>query len=83
MWRRGHHSATEKHEEVPLAAAWMALEVIMPTKVVRERQISYDITYTQNLKKDTNEIVYKTEVNSQTWRVNLRLPMGKEREGIN
>lgn len=46
MWRRGHHSATEKHEEVPLAAAWMALEVIMPTKVVRERQISYSITYT-------------------------------------
>ena len=34
----------------------------------RERQISYDVTYTQNLKKkkkDINEIVYKTEIDSQ------------------
>ena len=26
----------------------------------RERQISYDITYTQNLKYGTNEPIYKT-----------------------
>ena len=32
----------------------------------RERQISYDITYTWNLtlKSDTNELIYKTETDS-------------------
>ena len=37
------------------------------SKSDRERQISYDITYMQNLKKnDTNELIYKTETDSQT-----------------
>ena len=31
-----------------------------------KRQISYDITYTWNLKYDTNELIYKTETESQT-----------------
>ena len=33
-----------------------------------ERQISYDIAYMWNLKKkkDTNELIYKTEIESQT-----------------
>ena len=31
----------------------------------RERQI-YDIIYMWNLKKDTNELIYKTEIDSQT-----------------
>ena len=32
-----------------------------------ERQISYDIAYRQNLKKNgTNELIYKTETDSQT-----------------
>ena len=32
-----------------------------------EKEISYDITYMQNLKRnDTNELVYKTETDSQT-----------------
>ena len=37
------------------------------SKSDRERQISYDITYMQNLKRnDTNELIYKTETDSQT-----------------
>ena len=33
----------------------------------RERQISYNITYIQNLKThDTNELIYKTKTDSQT-----------------
>ena len=32
-----------------------------------EREISYDITYMPSLKKnDTNELIYKTEKDSQT-----------------
>ena len=31
------------------------------SKLKRERQIPYDITYMWNLKYDTNEPIYKTE----------------------
>ena len=45
------------------------------SKSDRERQISYDITYMWNLKKnDTNELIYKTETDSHTLKTNLWLP---------
>ena len=31
-----------------------------------------------NLKKDTNELIYRREANSQTSKTNLWLPKGKE-----
>ena len=31
----------------------------------KQRQISYDITYIQNLKYDTNELIYEMETDSQ------------------
>ena len=31
-----------------------------------------------NLKKDTNELIYKTETDSQTLKRNLQLPNGKD-----
>ena len=43
----------------------------------RVRQILYDITSRWNLKIDTNELTYKTEADSQTWKTNLCLPKGK------
>ena len=36
------------------------------SKSERERQILYDITYRWNWKYDTNELIYKTEIDSQT-----------------
>ena len=48
-----------------LAATWKDLEIIILSEV-RERQTSYDITYTWNPKYDTNELIYKTETDSQT-----------------
>ena len=44
----------------------------------RERQILYDIIYMQNLKYDTTEFIYKTEINSQTQKTNLQLPKEQE-----
>ena len=35
------------------------------SKLDRERQIPYDIAYMWNLKYDTNELIYKTEKDSQ------------------
>ena len=47
----------------------------------RERQISYDITYMWDLKYDTNELIYKTETDSQTERADMWLPRGRWVEG--
>ena len=35
------------------------------------------------LKSNTNELIYKTEINSQTQKRNLKLPKGKAERGIN
>ena len=35
-------------------------------KSERERQTPYDIIHTWNLKIDTNELIYKTEIDLQT-----------------
>ena len=39
----------------------------------------YDLIYMWNLKKIINEFIYKT--NSQKWKINIRLPKGKGKEG--
>ena len=42
------------------------------------------MTLMWNLKYDTNELIYKTETDSQTQKTNLWLPKGKRgRGGIN
>ena len=52
---------------MPFAAIWMDLEIsiLKQSKSERERQIPYDITYVWNIKYDTNELNYETEINSQ------------------
>ena len=45
-------------------------------KLDSERPASCDITYMWNLKrKDTNELIYRTETDSQTLK-NIQLPKG-------
>ena len=44
--------------------------------------MSYGITYMQNLKKNnTKELIYKTEIDTQTQKTNLWLPKSKGGEG--
>ena len=71
----------KKHKIMPFAATWMDLVIIILSKSYRERQLSYDVSYMQNLKHDTNEFIYKTETDSQTQKTNLRLPKGKVGRG--
>ena len=63
-----YYSAIQKNEIMPFAATWTDLEIIILSEVKsdRERQIPYDIIYMWNLKYDTNELIYKTEIDSQT-----------------
>ena len=49
---------------MPFAATWMGLEIIILRKSDRERQIPCDIVYMWNQKSDTNELTYKTEIES-------------------
>ena len=44
---------------MPFAATWMQLQIIILSKLERERQIPYDITYMSNLKYGTNDPIYK------------------------
>ena len=68
---------------MPFAATWTDLEIIILSKPDRERQISYAIAYKQNLKEnDTNELIYKTEIDPQPQKTNLWLPKGKGGEGL-
>ena len=46
---------------MPFAASWRELQIIILNEV-RQRQISYNITYKLNLKNDSNELIYKTEI---------------------
>ena len=57
-------AAIQKNEIMPFAAKWMDLGIIILSEVSQQRQISYNISY--SLKKDVNELIYKTERNSQT-----------------
>ena len=49
---------------MPFAVTWMNLEIIILSKLKREKQIPYDITLMWNLKYGINESIYKTETDS-------------------
>ena len=66
---------------MPFAATQIDLEIIILSKSDRERQI-YDITYKWNLKYNTNELIYKTETDSQAQKTNLWLPKEKGRDKL-
>ena len=63
--RVAHDLATEQKTNTPFVATWMDLKINILSEV-RERQISYDITSMWNLKNYTNELIYRTETDSQT-----------------
>ena len=60
-----YYSTINKNKIMPVSSICMDLEIIIQSEV-RQRQISYDITYMWNLKYDTNDLIYKRETDSQT-----------------
>ena len=57
-----YYSAFKKNDIIPFAATWMDLEIIILSEV---GQIWYYLCV-ESKKNDTNELIYKTEVDSQT-----------------
>ena len=64
---------------MPLAATWMDPESAILSEVSQTEKEKYCMTSLKyNLKRnDTNKLVYKTERDSQTWRMNLQWPAEK------
>ena len=75
-----YYSTIKKDEIMPFAATWMGLESVILSEVSQTEK-PCDITYIQNLKYDTNELIYETETDSQTQRTNLPLPGGRGEKG--
>ena len=64
---------------MPFAATWMDLEFTKLSEVSQKEKDKYHVISLcmWNLKYDTNELIYKIETDSQTWKTNLYLPKGK------
>ena len=75
-----YYSAIKMNEIMPFAATWMGLDSVILSEVSQTEK-PCDITYIQNLKYDTNELIYETETDSQTQRTNLPLPGGRGEKG--
>ena len=52
----------------------MELEVIILSDGSQKEKDKYDITYMWNLKSNTNELIYETETDSQTQKIDLLFP---------
>ena len=67
----------KKNEITPFAATWMDTESVIGNEVSDRGEILYDIPYMWNLKRnDTNELPYKSERDSQSYKTNLWLREG-------
>ena len=74
IYTMGYYSAIKKENDA-ICSNLVELEIIVLSEMsLRERQISYDITYMYNLKYGTNEPIYETEADPQTERADLWLP---------
>ena len=72
-----HFKDSENNGVIPFAATEMDLKIVTLHEV-REEEISYGIPCMWNLKRnDRNELIYKLVTDSQTLRMNLWLPGGK------
>ena len=65
-----YYSAIKKNEIMPFAAKWRDLEIALLSEVKSHREgnsLWYCLYFESKKKKDTNEFIYKTETDSQTY----------------
>ena len=62
-----YHLTIKNNEIMPFAATWMDLEVIILSEINRTKtNITWYHLYMESKKNDTNEFIYKTEIDPQT-----------------
>ena len=74
-----YYSAIKKNEIMPFGATWMDLEIIILREVSqRKTNIIWYHLYVECKNSDsTYELIYQTETDSQTKKINLWLPKGE------
>ena len=76
-----YYSATKKNKIMPSAATRMDLEILILSEISqRKTNIIWYCLYVESKNNGTDELIYKTEIESRMWKTNLWLPGGK---GIN
>ena len=78
-----YYLAVKENEILLFAATWMNLEVIILSEVSQTEKDKNHIIYMWNLKNDTNELIYKTETDSQTQKITYGYQRVKGRGRIN
>ena len=68
IYKMEYYSAITKNKIMPFAATWMDLEIVILSEVSQTQKDKYHkiLLICGILKKDTNELIYKTEVEPQT-----------------
>ena len=62
-----YYSAIKKNEIMPFAATWMDLEINILREVSQTKtNIIWYHLHVESKKNDTNELIYKTEIDSKT-----------------
>ena len=79
-YRMERYSAIKKSEIIPFTVTRMDLEIIILSEASQTEKHKYHyITYMRSLKNGVGELIYKTDIDSQTEKTNLELPKGNGR----
>ena len=76
-----YYTAMKKNEIRLFAVPWIYLKIIILSEVCQMHKYHMLFFYKKSKKKDTNELIYKTEIDSQTQKTNFGLPKGKGERG--
>ena len=66
MYTMEYDSVTKKKKIMPFAATWMDLEIVIMSEVRHRKTniVSYQLHVQSKKRRGTNELTYKTEVES-------------------
>ena len=67
----------KKNDILPFTTTWMDLESVIEVSQTDKCQYNMISLICGILKNDTNELIYKMEIDSQTLKTDLWLPKGK------
>ena len=61
-----YYSAIKNNEIMPPATTWMELKVIILSQISQTEKDKYMTSHMRNQENGRNELIYKTEIDSET-----------------